>query len=451
MEYKNARIVSYNLYGERVCAGAAKISTTKGNAFELFDGEPDHEADRKLIGKVLNSGHSSVIEHAVFSLALKDVTVCVEEFFIEHRLASFTVKSRRYVDFSALGFYVPQELSRAELEAYNNYMQPLFEAYSRLTERGIPMEDARFLLPYSFYSNFYCTLNARELVRMIADMKCGRGRNMPELQNIAAQLEEQLLALFPSFDKHLASLEKQFAAQTSPNVSPKISGPSFVPAGDAGTAQLLSSPQNPKLLIEAAASVSGADTDSLAQLLASPRPRELEMLNYAFSVKDVSLPCITHIVRHRMQSVIIPDVGSIDMSRVIVPDSVHADPAAEEIFTKAVSGAFEKLAVLKGQPHFEKYRCYYAISGMLTDIILSMNARELLLFIQLRSCNRAQWEIRKIATGMLALLRESYPELFDAMGPSCFVKGYCPEGRMCCGRQDEVRARFSQHVLLQDK
>jgi thymidylate synthase ThyX len=31
----------------------------------------------------------------------------VEQYFIERRLASFTVKSRRYVDFSGLGYHIP--------------------------------------------------------------------------------------------------------------------------------------------------------------------------------------------------------------------------------------------------------------------------------------------------------------------------------------------------------
>ena len=38
-------------------------------------------------------------------------------------------------------------------------------AQGDLLEAGVPREDARFLLPYAFHSNFYCTLNARELCR----------------------------------------------------------------------------------------------------------------------------------------------------------------------------------------------------------------------------------------------------------------------------------------------
>ena len=111
MEKKlHAEIISYNMGGEAVCASAARISTTPGNALEIFTAAKDNPQNRTLIGKVLKSGHKSVVEHAVFTLAMRDVSVFVEQFFIECRLASFTVKSRRYVDFSGLGCHVPPEL-----------------------------------------------------------------------------------------------------------------------------------------------------------------------------------------------------------------------------------------------------------------------------------------------------------------------------------------------------
>ena len=157
----HAKIISRNAGSEEVCASAARISTTAGNAQEIFENARGNPKNRALIEKVLASGHKSLIEHAVFTIALRDVSVFVEQFFIECRLASFTVKSRRYVDFSRLGYHVPPELEGEDLALYRRYMDGLFQAYGDLLEAGVPREDARFLLPYSFHSNFYCTLNAR--------------------------------------------------------------------------------------------------------------------------------------------------------------------------------------------------------------------------------------------------------------------------------------------------
>ena len=75
-----------------------------------------------------------------------------------------------------------------------------------------------------------------------------------------------------------------------------------------------------------------------------------------------------------------------------------------------------------------------------TRMVFTMNARELMHFFSLRCCNRAQWEIRRLAWCMLGLVRREAPELFASAGPAC-VAGACSEGRMSCGKQAAVRAR----------
>ena len=78
-----------------------------------------------------------------------------------------------------------------------------------------------------------------------------------------------------------------------------------------------------------------------------------------------------------------------------------------------------------------------------TKIIVTMNARELLHFFSVRCCNRAQWEIRELATEMLRLVRNIVPGIFSESGPNC-VAGPCTEGRMTCGKIDEVREKFKE-------
>ena len=77
-----------------------------------------------------------------------------------------------------------------------------------------------------------------------------------------------------------------------------------------------------------------------------------------------------------------------------------------------------------------------------TKMIVTMNARSLQNFFHHRCCNRAQWEIRELAEQMFKLVYEVAPALFATAGPSCVV-GPCPEGKMSCGRADEVRAHYA--------
>ena len=439
-----AKIVSWSAAGEEVCASAARISTTPGDALELFEKAQGNPRNQDLIGKVLRSGHRSVIEHAVFSIALQNVSVYVEQYFIERRLASFTVKSRRYVDFSGLGYYIPSELSGEALTAYRSYMDGLFAAYRKLLDADVPKEDARFLLPYAFCSNFYCTLNARELVSLIRSIRLGQGGAVPELRDIANQLEKQLLERFPALE---SELECSKPAEAPPEEPTPVfrEEPVWVTEAEAGSAELLAGPADPGRLLERARQAAGLGANkplSPEALLASPRPRELEQLSYTFAVSDLTLAGVTHLVRHRMQSVIVPPIQSVDHSRFILPDTIRTNPAALEIYRNALTEANRIARALCEDPALRPYSCYYAVSGNMMDVMTTLNARELMLIIRLRTCTRAQWEIRHVAMGLLRLLREQYPALFDRFGPSCYLTGQCPEGRMCCGQQEKMRKLF---------
>lgn len=438
-----AKIVSWSTGGAEVCASAARISTTLGDAVELYERAQNNPKNQDLISKVVRSGHRSVIEHAVFSIAMQNVSVYVEQYFIECRLASFTVKSRRYVDFSGLGCHIPEALEGEALLSYRQYMDKLFAAYQKLLDAGVPKEDARFVLPYSFCSNFYCTLNARELVELIRSIRIGRGRGIPELENIASQLAGQLCQLFPCL---LPELE--CAAQNAPAVcEPYFSGePVWVEASQAGEAVLLAAPTEPRKLLELAHKASSPRPETplaLEALMASPRPRELEQLSYTFAIQDISLAGITHLVRHRMQSVIVPPVQTVDHSRFILPDTIRETPAALEIYQEALTEAVRTAHHLCENPVLRPYSYYFAVAGNVMDVMTTLNARELKLMVRLRTCTRAQWEIRRVVLNMLKLLRGDYPDLFRLYGPSCYLTGVCPEGRFSCGRQEEMKQLFS--------
>lgn len=436
-----AKIISWNVDNEAVCASAAKMSKTKGNANEIFEKSRNNPQNTDLIKKVLRSGHKSVIEHAVFSIAFWDVSAFVEQFLIECRLASFTVKSRRYVDFSSLGYIIPSDLCGESLMHYREYMDLLFGGYKVLLEMGIPKEDARFLLPYSFCSNFYCTLNARELANLISSIKYGRGKNIPELQNLAQQLIEQISdifpALLPEFDcESNTTCDNNDTIWFASNKSIE-----HIESNEIGSVKLIQAPVQPLEILKFASSASHPHSDrkfDIEKIITSARPRELEHLTYTFAISNMTLSGITHLVRHRMQSIIIPPIECVDHSRCIIPETVQQNPKAKECYVRILTEANEKLAQIPCDDTLQKYGYYFALSGNVMDVMTTMNARELMLFIRLRSCSRAQWEIRNVATSMLSLLRKNFPALFDHYGPSCVLTGVCPEGRMSCGMKDEM-------------
>ncbi|MGE5559591.1 MAG: FAD-dependent thymidylate synthase [Chloroflexota bacterium] len=69
-----------------------------------------------------------------------------------------------------------------------------------------------------------------------------------------------------------------------------------------------------------------------------------------------------------------------------------------------------------------------------TRFVISTNARQLRHMFNLRCCTRAQWEIRRLFSGLLAEYKRIAPNIFHGAGASCDEFGYCPEGSRSCGR-----------------
>ena len=89
-------------------AAAGKLSRFKGNVFEVLESCNNYEKNLNLIKRIISMGHESIIEHDYLVFAICDVTPIVEQTIIGSRLTSFTIKSRREVDFRTAGFYVPE-------------------------------------------------------------------------------------------------------------------------------------------------------------------------------------------------------------------------------------------------------------------------------------------------------------------------------------------------------
>ncbi len=418
MQMGTATIVLANREALRATASAARISTTAGSALEIFGKSDGGERDLKLIRKVLASGHRSVIEHHPLSIAFDGVSVLVEQFAIEFRLAAFTVKSRRYVDFSKAGFVVPAGAP----DAYSRRMEALFALYGRLLEMGVPREDARFVLPYCFRSNFYMSLNARELLHMIGAMLNGRGARFAEIRALGESLAAQFEEIYPGV---LAS-ERHRAYGEPPLPTTYHRGAAVV-----GASSILSAPDCANLFSQAL-DFSGRAADGL---LRDARPRELEMLNYIFRVENASLACVTHFARHRMQSPIyMRAADALARGNYVLPAGIAENPDARALYEQAFQEQADFAGAMRAAGMSPEDISYCALSGHTADMLFSMNARELLHFMKLRICRRAQWEIRAIALKMLRQLIADAPEVFGGYGASCLVDGRCPEGKLTCGR-----------------
>lgn len=171
---------------------------------------------------------------------------------------------------------------------------------------------------------------------------------------------------------------------------------------------------------------------SLKSAMASGHDSVLEHAIFTFAIYDISRVCSHQLVRHRMASYAQKSQRYTPAEpNFIVPETIDADLDREyDEITRECFALYRKM-IEKGVP--EEDARYVLPQSISTDIVVTMNARELKHFFALRCCNRAQWEIREIAETMLAQCKRVCPEIFNGMGPSC-VYGPCPEGKRSCGR-----------------
>ena len=179
-----------------------------------------------------------------------------------------------------------------------------------------------------------------------------------------------------------------------------------------------------------------------------------EHASFTFGIEGVSRSLLAQITRHRIASFSVQSQRYVALGDdengfdYVVPpriaalgEEAEAEYHAQMAQMNAWYQAWRK-RLGTGEASNEDAR-FVLPNAAATRMLVTMNARELLHFLSLRCCNRAQWEIRSVAWQMLALAYEAAPALFGKAGPGC-LRGACPEGRKCCGHSDEVRARFEE-------
>ncbi len=177
----------------------------------------------------------------------------------------------------------------------------------------------------------------------------------------------------------------------------------------------------------------------LSTIMESGHFSTLEHACYTFAVDGVSRALTHQLVRHRLASFNQQSqryVKFTDGLETIKPDTIAENEEADRIFDEVIEStkdAYQKLIDMGIPAEDARYLLPNAAE---TKIVITMNARELLHFFELRCCNRAQWEIRELAHRMLELVRDSAPYIFMDAGAPC-VHGSCPEGKMSCGNPFE--------------
>lgn len=110
----------------------------------------------------------SVLEHASVTFRVDGISRACSHQLVRHRLASYCQQSQRHVVVDTRGddwYVIPHSVTAAEHDRllFKNIMYELASRYKQLLSVGVPIEDARYVIPQCTKTSLVVTMNYREL------------------------------------------------------------------------------------------------------------------------------------------------------------------------------------------------------------------------------------------------------------------------------------------------
>lgn len=212
-----------------------KIIETAGRVCYMSFAKPRPGGNRAYIHHILEVGHGSVLEHAVFNLLITGVSRSLTHELIRHRAGfGYSQLSQRFVDESEAEFVEPEAIAedpelhriwleavRASQSAYRELADRLAEKYKDLGDRTLrrkkAREAARSVLPNATETKIFVTANARAL-RHFIEMRGDAAADV-EIRRLAIAVLELLQRDSPNLfgDYTLVDLPEGGRAVTTPH------------------------------------------------------------------------------------------------------------------------------------------------------------------------------------------------------------------------------------------
>lgn len=197
------RLISYTPEPELLSAAAARICYSDISATEILQKFTPEKTDQ-LLDIVISSGHHSVLEHITFTFAIDGVSRILTHQIVRHRVGiAFSQQSQRYTSIQKAKFLTPKAVfEEPELKIkYQETIEKCLALYEELQERGIPNEDARFILPQAVTTRLLLTANLRQLMHMYSINACFRAQW--EIRELMGKIKQELKRISPRLAREL--------------------------------------------------------------------------------------------------------------------------------------------------------------------------------------------------------------------------------------------------------
>ena len=147
------------------------VETIAQIASICYDSDPKDPI--KLVKHLYKGGHHSVFEHIYFTFKIEGISRACSHQLVRHRHCSFTQRSQRYCSEDGFEYVRPDSVHDISMDLA---MGQIKGWYMDCQERGVPNEDARYLLPNACATSLYLSCNLRELIHMANERLCTRAQ-----------------------------------------------------------------------------------------------------------------------------------------------------------------------------------------------------------------------------------------------------------------------------------
>ena len=160
----------------------------------------------------------------------------------------------------------------------------------------------------------------------------------------------------------------------------------------------------------------------------------VEHVSFTFAISDVSRSLTHQLVRHRIASFSQQSQRYVNLNEpaYVTPPKIAKSKQMKKAYDQTMKMIWKEYNKLLEMDIPAEDARYVLPNATCTNIIVTMNARSLLNFFELRCCLHAQWEIRTLANLMLKEVKKAAPTIFKNAGPLCKSKKVCPENKKDC-------------------
>jgi len=172
----------------------------------------------------------------------------------------------------------------------------------------------------------------------------------------------------------------------------------------------------------------------LGQVVSLGHTSVVEHASFTFAISDVSRSLTHQLVRHRIASFSQQSQRYVNLneSNYVTPPKIAKNKQMKKAYDQTMKMIWKEYNKLLEMNIPAEDARYVLPNATCTNIIVTMNARSLLNFFELRCCLHAQWEIRTLANLMLKEVKKAAPTIFKNAGPLCKSKKVCPENKKGC-------------------